>query len=194
MLGRGAGDIVSHEQYARVDAAGSQSLRRQAEIQHIARIIAEAEDHAAAVIGSPGHANSGSGGWGSKHIASHGSIGKARTDIARKGRIMARTTTDHDRHLALRHGRRPDHAIPDQPHAVGIQSSKAGKCRCREILRRVIDPSHAFLPHVCRSFLACAFANSSAEPAAISSPQHRWRAAGRRGHRACATRRAAHQR
>lgn len=141
----GAGHVVGHRQNARVDALGAQPLGGGAKVQHVAGVIAKAQDHAAAALRRPRHACHRAGRGRGEDIARHRRIGKPRADIAQKGRVMARAAADQQRHLAARPRRCAQRAMRHRAHPVAMRGAKARKRGGGKSLGVVEQPGHGFL-------------------------------------------------
>ena len=148
---RGACHIIRHRKEARIHTLGPQTLRRRAEIQHVACVIAKAKDDAATQIRRPRHRGHRAGRRRGEHIPRHGPIRQPRADITQKGRIMPRPAAHNQRHLARCAGMGAQRPMRDGHHTIGIGGAKPGKGRGGKIFGLIHDLCHDRLPLCART-------------------------------------------
>src|SRR5699024_10687490 len=143
VVGGGVGDdVVADLDDPHVDALGAQLLRCTAEVQHVAGVVAEAQDHAAAVLRVAGDRVDLGGGGGGEDVAARGAVAHARTHPAGEGGVVARAATDHQGGLALRRLGRAHHATVDRGDVIRVGQCQAGDRLGREIGRVVEEVRH----------------------------------------------------
>ena len=153
VVGPGAGHVVGDGQDARLDPLGPQAFGGGTEVQHVARIVAEAQDHPAAPVRGLGDAVNPRGRGRGEDIPRHRRIRQPGADIAQKGRVMPRPAAHQQRHLAARARRRAQRAMGHRADAVGMGGAEAPQGGVGELVGRVENLGHVriVLPlRICR--------------------------------------------
>ena len=159
-FGGRAGDIVGDRQDARVDALGGQTPRRRAEVEHVAGVIAEAEQHPAAAIGQPGDPRDRARRGRGENVAGDSGVGETGADIARESGIVTGAAADDDRHFAGRRRRGAQNASRRERHIAAIGRGETAKGFSSEALGLVVHKRHDGL-----SAALCS-------PPSLASPHH----------------------
>ena len=142
ILGSVGDDVVADLDDPHVDAFGAQLLRRPAEVKHVPGVVAEAEDHAAAVLRVAGHRVDLRGRGRGEDVAAGRAVAHARAHPAREGGVVAGAAADHEGRLALRGLGRPHHAAVDDRDMVGVGRGEACDRLGREGGRIVEEVRH----------------------------------------------------
>ena len=93
------GDVVADGDDAHVDPLGAELLGSDTEVEHVSGVVAEAEDHAAAVLGVAGHGVDLVGRRGGEDVAAGRTVGEAGAHPAGEGRVVAGAAADHEGRL-----------------------------------------------------------------------------------------------
>jgi hypothetical protein len=139
---RGACHVISDGQHANVDPFAPQPLGRRAEVEHIAGIVPEAQQNAAATMGAKGDIMHQPGRWRCEDIAGDGAIGEAGPDIAGEGRVVTAAAADDDGNLIWSRGCGAQDAARRRAHKPRMDGAEALKGLLRESLGRVDKMSH----------------------------------------------------
>ena len=142
LVGRAAGHVVGHRQDAHIDAFGLQTLGRQTEIHHVTGVFAEAKQDAAAAMREAGHVRDAVRRRRRKNVTGNSRIGHAGADKTGECRVVPGTATNDQRHLALRRGRRAQHAAGHRAHMARINRTETRDCGGCKYFRIVIDARH----------------------------------------------------
>ncbi|MCY1229773.1 hypothetical protein D9M72_421580 [compost metagenome] len=145
LVQRSAGDVVRDQDGAGFDALGVKPQLGLAEVEHVAGVVAVAQQHAAARVGGLGHPVDLAGCRGSEHVATGGARGEARSHEACEGRVVAGSAAHHQGHLAGGHLGGADHAAVHPGDVPAVGCHKAVQCLIREISGVVEDLGHGFL-------------------------------------------------
>src|SRR5699024_7733842 len=119
------GDVVADRDDAHVDALGAQLLCGGPEVEHVPRVVAEAEDHPAAAVSVAGHRVDLVGRRRGEDVPARGSVGEAPAHPAGEGRIVAGAPADDQRRLPGRGRPRPHHAAVHAQQLLGMGRHQA---------------------------------------------------------------------
>ena len=133
VLRRVGDDVVADLDDAHVDALGAQLLRGRPEVEDVAGVVAEAEHHAAAVLGVAGHRVHLRGRRRGEDVAARGAVAHAGAHPAGEGGIVAGAPADHQGGLPLRGRGRTHHAAVHDGDVVGVGQSQAADRIGREV-------------------------------------------------------------
>jgi hypothetical protein len=140
----GGGDVVGDVDDPRVDALGPQPVGRHAEVEHVTRVVAEAQHHAgAAVRGAPDTIDLLRG-RGGEQVAEDARVGEAGPDDAVVGGEVPRPTTDQQADLALRRTAGADEArgVRHPLDVGGVGQREAADDLVLELRRVVVHVRH----------------------------------------------------
>ena len=102
--------VVGDEHGAAVDAVGAQPLLGHAEVEHVAAVVAEGEEHTGAAVSRLGNPVRLLARWTGEDVTDHRRRRHAGADQAVEGGIMAGTAADDHRDVARRRCAGGDHA------------------------------------------------------------------------------------
>ena len=142
LVQRGAGDVVRDEDGAGFDAFGVEPQLGLAEVEHVAGVVAVAQQHAAAGVGGLGHPVDLAGRRRGEHVAAGRAGGQARSHQAGEGRVVAGAAADHQGHLPGRHLGGADDAAVHPGNVAAVGRHKAVQCLIREVSGVVEDLGH----------------------------------------------------
>ena len=101
LVRRGAPDVVGDQHGAAVDALGPQLVLGGVEVEHVAGVVAVAEQHPTTLIGFLGHGVGPLRRRRGEQVAHRRAMGEAGADEAGEGRVVPGPTADDDRHCRL---------------------------------------------------------------------------------------------
>ena len=122
---RRRGDVVGDGDDPGLDALVGEQVDRTGELQDVAGVVAEAEEHAGAAVGGPCDRHRLRRRRGGEDVAADRAVGHALADPAGKGRVVAGAAAEDDRDLSRRGLRRPDDAAVDGDDTVGVGPDEA---------------------------------------------------------------------
>ncbi len=128
---RRAGDVVGHQDRAHIHSRLAQLALGGAEVDDIARVVAVAEQDAAAGVDLARDAHGLTGRRRREDVAAHGSGGKPRTDQSRERRIVTGAAPDDD----------GDPPVGERPgaHDPAVDATHQVLMGAREALEGVVD-------------------------------------------------------
>src|SRR5699024_3659153 len=129
----GGGDVVGDGEDPGLDALLGQYLHGTAELQHVAGVVAEPEQHTTARGGGAGHGDSLGGRGGGNDVAADGAVGHPLPDPAGERRVVAGAAAQHERDLTRRGLGGPYRATVGGHHPVGVGADEAGQHVGREL-------------------------------------------------------------
>jgi hypothetical protein len=138
-----ARDVVGHQHGLARDALGAQPLLRLREVQHVTGVVAEGQQHTAAVLGGLRHRVHLLRGWGCEQVAHCGARREAAADQPAEGRVVAGAAADHHGDLTLRRAGGAHHTPGNAAHPAGICGDEAVDHLVGEGGRFVEQASHA---------------------------------------------------
>ena len=122
---RGAGNVISNDHCASGDTLRVQAFLSLTEVQHVAGIVAVAQEHSTAGVGGLGHPVDLASRWRRKHIAAGRAGGQALADHSGEGRVMPRTSPDDQSNLVGVHFGGAHNAAVDAGHVAAVSRDKA---------------------------------------------------------------------
>ena len=100
VLGWRGGQVVGDDDRAGGHSGGDELVTRGVEVEHVAGVVAVAQEDAAAGVGGQGDRDDLLGGGGGEDVAYDGAVGHARADPAGEGGIVSGSAADDDGNLA----------------------------------------------------------------------------------------------
>src|SRR5665811_1870089 len=145
---RGGRDVIRHRDDAYVDSLDADPVGCLAEIDDVARVVAEAEEYATSLVRRLQHGIHLRGGGRGEDVATRSAVCEARPDPAGEGRVVAGASA-YDHGDLTRFGLRGPHdAAMDLSDVATVCCHQAVERLVSEVLRVVNEVGHHVTPEV----------------------------------------------
>jgi len=145
---RGGRDVIGHREDPYLDSLDPEPVGCLAEMDDVARVVAEAEEYAASSVRRFQHGIHLRGGGGGEHVAARSTVRQAGPNPAGEGRVMAGAPAYHHGDLTGCGPRGPSDTAVDLADVATVRGHQALECLVREVCSVVNEVRHHVTPGV----------------------------------------------